>query len=194
MRPHLLTLVTALLLAGCLEAGTPTPGSTTAEIRLIPTDPGDRSRDAGQYWMVWVHGNETPHGAPSVGCMRPPDHDLDTANRRLTYNPDEYALDPTRVRVIVAFDHYRPDGCVAAYRLVIDPLGPFTQDLGGHGGLTLEVRADGTLVADGQTIPLGQAAEFRYSRPDPADGIETTGAFRVENLGAWDQARLQAVT
>ncbi len=205
MRTVLAVLAATALASGCLAPGdrsrgpgraepvANSPASTTgAAFALAPASPRDVVRDGGQYWLVWAHGNETRDG-PRLACMRAFDHELDLATGRLTYNADEHAIDRASVRVVVAFDHYRPEGCVAALDLGVDPAGSATRAMGGFGPLSIEVRDDGTVIAAGRDVPLGHAAVFTYDGRDPEDGVAARGAFRVENLGAWDRSRIEAV-
>lgn len=175
--------------AGCVAPGLDQNEAPVGT--LVDAPVADATRGPDQYWLVWLHGSETVAG-PNVACSRIPDHDIDPAARTLSYNPDTYAIRPSSTRAVLALDHLRPEGCVAAYGLVPDPSAPVTRAIGGYGPLTITIRDDGSLRVGDQTVPLGKALTFTYDQPDPETGVRSRGSFRVENLGAWDRSDLRA--
>lgn len=190
-----LTLAALSLASGCLRTGAnggSTSDAANDSMTLVATAPSDTRRDADEYWMIYVHGNET-RGGPDVACAAaPPTYEIDTSQRSLSYDPETYPIDVQVVRVAVAFDHRQPSSCRAAYGLDLNPAGTAEKSMGGFGTLRIEILDDGKLIVQGdRELPLGKALDVSYDRRNPEDGLPSKGSFRVENLGAWPQSGLR---
>lgn len=194
--PLLLTLaVVAAGWAGCLA-------DDRRSLTLVDNGvPVDTTRDQGQVWVVWVHGNETrshlagPERGQAV-CSIVWDHDLDRSARSLAYDAERHPFRPDRVATVVVFDHWEVgSSCPIAYDVVPDPSGPVSGSLGHGGELVLQVHENGSLTVQGQLVPLGKAAHLQYSQED-REGATTfryAGTLLVETLGAWPAANLEPV-
>lgn len=95
------SIVAPLLLAGCLAGPSGSPTGFTVDV--VETDRSPETREEGELWVAWLHGEETRtaiEGSPSHPvCSAAFDHRLDAANRTLTYEDHTYPdLDP-RARV-----------------------------------------------------------------------------------------------
>ncbi len=189
--PLPLTLVLVLMgLAGCANSGGPD---------LVPVQVLDDHRDPGEFWMVWVHGNETRRMvAGSIDsqamCSVAFSHRLDLARRTLHYDGRRYDFNAETVQIVVAFDHWaRPSDCPLAYTLVADP-GTIVQEMGRYGTLRMTVEAGGAVVVGDERAPLGSALRFTYDDTDTEGGstYRYEGIFTVENLGAWPSRALIA--
>lgn len=181
-----LALLALSLASGCLR---PAANATAA---LATTAPSDTQRDAGEYWMIFVRGNETRSG-PEIACaMAPPTYEIDMSQRSLSYDPETYPIDARFVRVVVAFDHRQPSGCRAAYGAEFNPSGAAETSMGGFGTLRIDVMDNGRISVQGdREIPLGKALDVSYDQKNPKDGVPSKGSFRVENLGAWPQSGIR---
>lgn len=187
----ILAVVVLLGLAGCLS-DEPEP-SLERDIRIVDADTDETARAEDEYWMVTVQGEEVDEEENQPVCGRlPPNYDIHPANRSVVYNNSSYTFDPQQVTTLLAYDHEdKSASCPEAEHLVANPDADHVQAMGGYGNLTLTVHANGTVVVDGERVPLGQAAEVTYEGR-PARGGHVEGSFRVVNLGAWDQANLTA--
>ncbi|MDX1611003.1 MAG: hypothetical protein R3185_01455 [Candidatus Thermoplasmatota archaeon] len=184
-----LTLVACLLLTGC--ASTPQPptnGEEPGETRTV-TPPGE-----GQYWMIWVRGNETQDPPPQYMCSIAYDHDVDRGEKTLYYEERAYEIDTGALAWVVAFDVWERDSsCPAAYTLHTNAT-PVRQAIGHGPELDLFLHENGTLEVDGETwLPPGEPATFTYETEASADRgrIQVNGTYVVEHLGAWSTDDVQ---
>lgn len=184
----------ALLLAAIAGCTGPSDDGIEREIHTLANDVTDTSRSQDEYWMVWIHGNETDERKNQAVCSRlPPDYRIDRANESVVYENRSYDFEPANVTTLLAFDHEdRSSQCAEAEHLVANPQDAHPQAMGEYGTLSLTVREDGTVLVDGKQVSLGETAEVTYegTPPDP-DKLHVDGRFLVENLGAWDQQRLE---
>ncbi len=186
----MLAVLLGLLLAGCASE----PGPTT-----VARPVADDQRDAGEFWMVWVHGNETwrqtSQGMSAQAmCSVLFSHRLDPARATVRYDGGRYDFEPEAVGVVVAFDHWeRPSHCPLAYELHADP-GTLSQPMGRYGTLDLQVHDDGDLLVNDEPVALGSAARYTYQGTAQQHGetYRYEGTFVVENLGAWPSRSLMA--
>ncbi len=185
-------VVLCAALAGCSGGDPDAP-------QRVPTNVFDDHRDAGEFWMVWVHGNETRRMVSGsidsqAMCSVAFSHRLDPARGTLRYTSRSYDFDPQSVQVIVAFDHWeRPSDCPLAYTLVADPgPEPHEQEMGRYPAVSLSVEAAGDIVVNGERASLGSALRFDYSDVEAERGstYRYDGVFTVENLGAWPASAL----
>lgn len=136
------------------------------------------------YWMVWAYGTERePCAGPlcaRVQCSIAFDHEVEPARQAFRH---ANASAPGAPWLVVAFDHFTEGDCPLAYAHAFDATRA-TARMGAWGHLTLDVLRSGDAFVNGDKVPLGQRATWRYE----VDGKE--GEFRVENLGAWPHAGL----
>lgn len=193
----LAVLVVAAALAGCSSPSErPEDGEGVArDIRLVPAPVTDEERGPDEYWMVWVRGNQTVERENPYACARQsPSYEIHHANASVEYREESYSFRPGDVRVLIAYRHEdRSSSCPEVYRLVVNPAAPHREEMGVYGRFDLTVRPNGTLVADGRSVPLGQAARVTYEgHPPDRNAVYGFGSFRVVNLGAWAQGDLWA--
>lgn len=171
-----LALALAPALAGCLSPST----------RVVTPEggfPADLDRGADEYWMVWVHGNETKDRGPfdaRAMCSIVFDHEVDPETKALRLG-ERYA-DWSGVQVVVAFDHFDDGDCPLAYEAHLDET-RIVQEMGAAGRLTVEVHVNGTARIDGATwVEAGRRVSVGY------EASETRGEYVVEALGAWPRS------
>lgn len=182
-RRLLISVITlAVLAAGCAD-------TIDRQAPTIEGEPTGQTRGAGEYWMVWIHGNETLDPTPTYVCSVAFDHRIQVANRTLTYENFTYDFDPSEVRAMVAVDHWEEgSSCPRTYTLAPGH-GPTELNMSRYGTLTLEISQDGTVdLGEDVEIQPGQSARYTYTATD--EGADVTGSFVVEALGAWPQDRL----
>ncbi len=184
-------LIGMLLAAGCLD------GTRTSQAEVtgpeVSGQPSGESLGEGEYWIVWVEGEQHLDPPAQYICSVAYDHDIDVANRTLEYSNHTYDIDPANVTYVVAFDVWEPSSsCPTAYRLH-PGLQPLSQAMGAFGNLTLEPAANGSIMLEpGTWLHPGQQASYTYEATKRMDGDahEATGWFNVTHLGAWPQAGL----
>jgi hypothetical protein len=171
MRAALVALLLMLVLAGCAM-------KTRVSMDHEPSGIPAQTRGDDEFWMVWVHGDET-RPCSGVVCSRVScsivfDHSVDPAARAFRH-ANESA--PEAPRTLLAFDVFDEGGCPVAYKHGFDlakahePMGATSVDI--------VIHEDGSLVVNGENTPIGQRSRFTY------DTGEERGEFVVENLGAW---------
>lgn len=188
---HVSFLLAAVLLAGCIPGDDgPLGDRLDRSIEVVDRGSRDAERGSGEYWMVWIRGNETDTRSPRVACARvPPSFGIVHHNRSVWYRPPATDIDPDEAEVLVAFDHEdRSSGCPEVERLVADPSDGYTVEMGTWGELSITVHPDGTLDAAGRSVPVGRALVASYEGyPTEMGRPQVEGGFVAEVLGAWDR-------
>lgn len=156
-------------------------------LEVVPAEPDDRERSQHEFWMVWVHGNQTHGDPPKHVCTWAPIHDVRPASNSIWIAEEALDVEPGEIRVLVAFDHMdHTTGCPAAHAIHANPNGTVTEEMGGYGELAVSVDEDGTVTADGVRAELGEAVQGTYETREDLEGT-----FRVENLGAWHVSHVE---
>lgn len=171
--------------AGCLGVG----GGAEVErsLETVPADPSDEDRSEREFWMVWIHGNQTREAGNPPVCTWARTHEVKPASASVWIAEEALDVEPEELRVLVAFDHMdHSTGCPAAHAIHANPNGTVTEEMGGYGELAVSVDEDGTVTADGVEAELGEAVQGTY---ETSEGLE--GTFRAENMGAWHVSHVE---
>lgn len=171
MRRALLGLL-LLLAAGCAR---PTEGPSVIQPSGVEAGPLPEA----SFWMVWAYGTER-EPCPGDLCARVQcsivfDHEVEPARQAFRH---ANASAPGGPWAVVAFDHFTEGDCPLAYAHAFNATRASAR-MGAWGELRIDVLRNGDVYANGDKVPLGQRATWRYEE----GGKE--GEFSVENLGAW---------
>jgi len=145
----------------------------------------------GDVLLVTVEGSQT--ASPTAGvCDVRFSHDVNTANRRLSYDAQRYRFDPANVSRLASFAHFRENRCPNAYTLVPDQEA-ITRRIGDYGNLTIAFADNGTVNVDGRTwLSPGGNVTFDYNETveNEYETYEAHGDVEVTHHGSWPRSSL----
>ncbi len=180
-------LMVAVFIAGCL---TPPPEDRALGPIVLGT-PSGQTLGTGEFWMVWVQGEEREDPGPNYNCDYPRDHRVYPEEKRLEYN--RYEVDLEEVRSVIAFDLEKPPTACPVVHDLVTGFGGVNKELGMYGELHLIPQPDGKVLLDAETwLHPGQDAFYLYTGEyeDNRGEVDLIGEIKVRHLGAWsrDQA------
>ncbi|HUR26075.1 MAG TPA: hypothetical protein VM327_08705 [Candidatus Thermoplasmatota archaeon] len=153
----------------------------------------------GTYWFVRVAGLEDDRGSVMISCDRAFLFHVDTASRRLAYDPTVYPYDARLVDSLVAYDVDKYGGCALANELQPNLVSE-TMELGVLGNLRVQVdpnSGDATVFLQGvpHVVAPGQQLRFTGEGERHENGLswKAHADVLIVNHGAWPQSGLQTL-
>ncbi len=184
-------IIAALLatgLAGCTD-----PDAVPGEVAGTPSG---ATRGPGEYWFVWITGDERRDPPPGSVCNVAWSHGVDEAMKAIEYyaGPDTWNHVEAKPTTVIASTVWDASDCPLSYQVTSDDrieipskaLGTITIQMSNYGG----VRVGDTQLQPGQQITLEGSREV----DDDHDGPVTyTAEILVRVLGPWPHDRLVGV-